>query len=96
MTQLTLFDIEGDGKKAKKRIDIRRAIRLAETKYRDDESVRAWLKIYRDGTPDIKVKKEKIKGIPPKSEFAKKGLINAVKLREEGKVMEVASAKKRR
>ena len=96
MTQLTLFDIEGDGKKEKK-LGIRRAIKLAETKYRDDEGVMMWLKIYREGAKGIVINKgkskEKLDGIPPKSDFAKKGLIKAVQLREKGKVMKVKEVK---
>ena len=70
----------------KKEIDITEAERLAQTKYKDYENIQQWLKIYRNGTSSIKTKEGKIKGIPPNSNFAKKNLIKAISLRENGKV----------
>jgi len=82
--QIKLTDFE------KKAMGIRRAIKLAREKYRDDWAIQTWLKIYERGTADIVKKngkkKEIIKGIEPHSEFAKRNLIRAIVLREEGKV----------
>ena len=87
MMQLKLTDIKSKG------IGIRTALKLAKTKYRDDWAVQEWLKIYEKGTNPVIIngtksrKKRIIEGINPRSEFAKKGLIRAIELREGGKVM---------
>ena len=80
----TLLDFLPDGET--KELTIEEAERIAEQKYKDDSNIRTWLKIYRHGTSDIKTKQGKIKGIPPYSDFAKKHLIRAIQIREEGKV----------
>ena len=62
------------------------ALHLAKTKYRNDPSIREWLKIYEQGTPELKTRQGKVKGIPLFSDFARENLIRAVRLREERKV----------
>ena len=84
MPTRTLLDFLPDGETEE--LTIEEAERIAEQKYKDDENIRTWLKIYRQGTSDIKTKMGKIKGIPPNSEFAKRHLIKAIQLRETGKV----------
>ena len=65
-------------------------LELARTKYRTDENVQTWLSLYEEGSPKLKIKKgnkkEVLAGIPPHSEFAKKGLRKAITLRESGGV----------
>ena len=85
--QLLLFEYDSD------ELTFDEALALARTKYAKDEGVQTWLRVYDKGLPDVKVnsgtKKTTIAGIKPKSEFAKKNLLRAVRLREEGKVMGV-------
>ena len=79
MTQSTLFSEE------------EYIFHLARTKYSRDWAVQVWLEVYERGTPPVVVKNSrkrvKIEGIKPRSEFALRGLIKAIRLREEGKVM---------
>ncbi len=71
--------------------EIGNLFKLANTKYAGDESVQMWVALYKEGTPNITIKrgrkKDVIPGIPPRSNFALKGLKKALRLREEGKVM---------
>ena len=62
------------------------ALHLAKTKYRNDPSIQEWLKIYEQGTPELKTRQGKMKGIPLFSDFARENLVRAVRLREERKV----------
>lgn len=85
--QVLLFDYETE------ELTFNEALALARTRYAKDEGVQVWLRVYEEGLPDVKVnsgkKKTTIAGVKPKSEFAKKNLLRAVRLREEGKVMGV-------
>ena len=87
--QVLLFDYESE------ELTFDEALALARTRYRGDKGVQVWLGIYENGLPDVKVngnggkKKITIAGIKPKSEFARRNLLKAVRLREEGKVMGV-------
>ena len=78
--QLNLFEATN--------LTFREAFKLATTKYKDDENVQIWVNLYRNGTKSLVVGKDKKKvdGLPPKSEFAKHGIIKSVSLRESGKV----------
>ena len=62
------------------------ALHLAKTKYKDDPGIREWLKIYEQGTPELKTRQGKMKGIPLFSDFARENIVRAVRLREERKV----------
>ena len=63
-----------------------KALHLAKTKYKDDPNIRTWLRIYEQGTHEIRTKQGKVKGIPLFSDFARENLIQAVRLREQRKV----------
>ncbi len=59
------------------------ALHLARTKYREDQGVREWLRLYEHG-----VKRGRRYTIPPRCEFVLENLVKAVRLREEGKVFQ--------
>lgn len=75
--------------KEKTEIDIIEAERLASTKYRENESIQTWLRIYRHGTSSIKTRNGKIDGIKPFSNHAKENLIKAIRLRENGNLFKL-------
>ena len=58
------------------------AYRLANTKYKSDENVQVWLRMYNEGTKNIKHHKKIIQGMKLHSDFVKKNLIKAIELRE--------------
>ena len=86
--QLKLNDFEDEAvETVKPKMNIRSALHLANTKYADDEAVWFFLNAYEHGLPPVKLKgKKKIGATPAKSDWAKKNLIKAVRLREEGLV----------
>ena len=80
--QFSLEDFENNSKT--RSMSIRKAVKLANSKYAKDDAVQFFLRAYMNGLPAVKLKgKEKIEASKAKTKWAKKNLIKAVRIREE-------------
>ena len=80
--QFSLDEFSKNSKSSK--MDVRRAVKLASGKYKDDYAVQFFLRAYEHGLPAVKLKNGKSEPTKAKTEWAKKNLIKCVRIRERG------------